>query len=129
VHLKSGCFDQAHSGSACSTLFEQVPVLETWIDQPAGEDVPFIVLGDFNRRFNLPGEPIWAELDDGRAMAGRRAAGELSRAGSWVQGPERAMDDAAGPITTDPGQRLCTPGALTYCSWPDSITSGSIDEP
>jgi endonuclease/exonuclease/phosphatase family metal-dependent hydrolase len=65
VHLKSGCFDPTQSGSACTTLLRQVPVLEGWIDQAADEDMPFVVLGDFNRRFNLPGEPIWAELDDG----------------------------------------------------------------
>jgi endonuclease/exonuclease/phosphatase family metal-dependent hydrolase len=27
--------------------------------------VPFIVLGDFNRRFNRPGDRVWADLDDG----------------------------------------------------------------
>jgi endonuclease/exonuclease/phosphatase family metal-dependent hydrolase len=27
--------------------------------------VPFIVLGDFNRRFNQAGDRVWADLDDG----------------------------------------------------------------
>jgi endonuclease/exonuclease/phosphatase family metal-dependent hydrolase len=27
--------------------------------------VPFIVLGDFNRRFTRPGDRVWADLDDG----------------------------------------------------------------
>ena len=27
--------------------------------------MPFIVLGDFNRRFNRPGDRVWADLDDG----------------------------------------------------------------
>ena len=27
--------------------------------------MPFIVLGDFNRRFNVPNDHVWAELDDG----------------------------------------------------------------
>jgi len=65
VHLESQCFDDTHSGEDCDTLFEQVPVLERWIDREALSDEPFIVLGDFNRRFNIQGDTIWAELDDG----------------------------------------------------------------
>jgi hypothetical protein len=30
----------------------QVPVLEGWIGEAAQGPTPFIVLGDFNRRFN-----------------------------------------------------------------------------
>jgi phosphatidate phosphatase APP1 len=51
VHLKSGCFDNASTSSACATLDAQVPVLEGRIDEAARAPVPFIVLGDFNRRF------------------------------------------------------------------------------
>jgi endonuclease/exonuclease/phosphatase family metal-dependent hydrolase len=65
VHLKSGCFDNASSGSACNTLFTQIPKLEAWIDKAAGGDHPFIVLGDFNRRLNLPDDLVWKEIDDG----------------------------------------------------------------
>jgi endonuclease/exonuclease/phosphatase family metal-dependent hydrolase len=64
VHLKSGCFDNAISGSACNKLFTQVPVLEEWIDEAADGPHPFIVLGDFNRRFNQPEDVIWTDLDD-----------------------------------------------------------------
>ena len=67
VHLKSGCFDNAMSGSACNKLFTQVPVLEGWIDAAAGGPHPFIVLGDFNRRFNQPEDVIWTDLDDAEA--------------------------------------------------------------
>jgi endonuclease/exonuclease/phosphatase family metal-dependent hydrolase len=42
----------------------QIPVLERWIDEAARGPAPFIMLGDFNRRFNLPGDRVWAELDD-----------------------------------------------------------------
>jgi endonuclease/exonuclease/phosphatase family metal-dependent hydrolase len=47
------------------TLLAQVPVLEGWIDAAAEGPMPFIVLGDFNRRFTQPGDQVWADLDDG----------------------------------------------------------------
>lgn len=67
VHLKSGCWgaDLSSSSDACTKLRDQVPVLETWIDEQAEGDVPFIVLGDFNRRFDEPGDTFWPEIDDG----------------------------------------------------------------
>jgi endonuclease/exonuclease/phosphatase family metal-dependent hydrolase len=65
VHLKSGCFENASTSSACGTLLAQVPVLEGWIDAAAKGPTPFIVPGDFNRRFNQPNDQVWAELDDG----------------------------------------------------------------
>jgi exonuclease III len=65
VHLKSGCFENASTSSACATLLAQVPVLEGWIDAAAQGATPLIVLGDFNRRFTQPGDRVWADLDDG----------------------------------------------------------------
>jgi endonuclease/exonuclease/phosphatase family metal-dependent hydrolase len=64
VHLKSGCFSNSSSGSACTTLAAQVPELEDWIDDAASRPEAFVVLGDFNRRFNEPGDLVWGELDD-----------------------------------------------------------------
>ncbi len=66
VHLKSGCFSKplTPGNTSCGKLQEQVPVLEEWIDARAGDEMPFIVLGDFNRRFNLPGDSFWSEIDD-----------------------------------------------------------------
>jgi endonuclease/exonuclease/phosphatase family metal-dependent hydrolase len=64
VHLKSGGFDNGSSGSACQKLFTQVPKLEQWIDDAAAGPNPFIVLGDFNRRFNRPEDLVWTNLDD-----------------------------------------------------------------
>jgi endonuclease/exonuclease/phosphatase family metal-dependent hydrolase len=66
VHLKSGCFQNGSTSSACHTLAQQISVLETWIDQAAQGADPFIVLGDFNRRLNLDGDDVWTELDDGQ---------------------------------------------------------------
>jgi endonuclease/exonuclease/phosphatase family metal-dependent hydrolase len=77
VHLKSGCPSQVLSNrrEECRRLARQVPVLERWIDERAAADVPFAVLGDFNRRLarerhvarDRHGKLIamWPELDDG----------------------------------------------------------------
>jgi endonuclease/exonuclease/phosphatase family metal-dependent hydrolase len=65
VHLKSGCFENTSTSSACETLLAQIPVLEGWIDAAAQGPTPLIVLGDFNRRFNQPNDRVWADLDDG----------------------------------------------------------------
>lgn len=45
-------------------LFQQTPVLESWIDQRAREGVRFAVLGDFNRRLTMAGDTVWADWDD-----------------------------------------------------------------
>ncbi len=63
VHLKAGC-NSGDQREACPVLFQQVPVLERWIDQRAGERLRFAVLGDFNRRLALPGDAVWADWDD-----------------------------------------------------------------
>lgn len=63
VHLKSGC-SSGDRNEACSVLFQQVPVLERWIDERATEGVRFAVMGDFNRRLAMPGDAVWAEWDD-----------------------------------------------------------------
>ncbi len=64
IHLKSGCFSNDSSGSACNDLFRQVPILEGWIDAATDDSKPVIILGDFNRQFNIKGDIVWANLDD-----------------------------------------------------------------
>ena len=41
--------------------------LEAWIDEAAQQLVPFVILGDFNRRINRFGQDdhLWREIDDG----------------------------------------------------------------
>lgn len=63
VHLKSGCAE-GDTRRDCPRLFEQVPVIESWIDARAGEATRFAVLGDFNRRLAAPGDRVWSEWDD-----------------------------------------------------------------
>lgn len=68
VHLKSFCFEQPLNGSTssgdCRKLKQQLPILEDWIDTRAQEEIPFVVMGDFNRRFNIENDDFWQEIDD-----------------------------------------------------------------
>lgn len=65
VHLKSGCNSgRAATDRDCDVLFNQLPVLERWIDVRATETVPFAVLGDWNRRVASRGDAFWEEIDD-----------------------------------------------------------------
>jgi endonuclease/exonuclease/phosphatase family metal-dependent hydrolase len=73
VHLKSGCPQQRLSnpgGRTCDTLRRQIAPLQGWIAQRREEGVPFIIMGDFNRRM------------DGRdeLLAALNAAAPLARA-------------------------------------------------
>lgn len=63
VHLKSGC-SSGDRNEACPVLFQQVPVMERWIDERAAEGVRFAVMGDFNRRLAMPNDAVWAAWDD-----------------------------------------------------------------
>ena len=85
VHLKAFCFEGrlfSSNNRNCRKLAQQVPVLERWIDDRAAEGTPFVVLGDFNRRFESAEDEFWPEIDDGepagldlsRATEGGRSA-------------------------------------------------------
>lgn len=66
VHLKSGCNSgRAPTDPDCPVLFEQGPVLETWIDDRARTGEGFVVLGDWNRRLASRGDAFLAEINDG----------------------------------------------------------------
>ncbi len=62
LHMKSGCFT-GDRGDSCVTFFNQLIALERWIDARAREQVPFAVLGDFNRQLTAQ-DRAWLELDD-----------------------------------------------------------------
>lgn len=64
VHMKSGCFAGAEA-KACPILLEQWPALDAWIDAAALGRDRFAILGDWNRRLGIPGDRLWADIDDG----------------------------------------------------------------
>lgn len=91
VHLKSHCFEKAldHSSRHCTRLAQQVPLLEKWMDQRARNGDPFVVLGDFNRRFDAEmatasGQTLWDMLDDREpARQTLRRVTQFHRADCW----------------------------------------------
>ena len=65
VHLKTGCWsgdEDREARRACPVFDRQVPVIAAWIQARAAEGVPFLVLGDFNRRLAIPGDRVMAAL-------------------------------------------------------------------
>jgi endonuclease/exonuclease/phosphatase family metal-dependent hydrolase len=88
VHLKSGCFaapldvnsinamssnsiKKARKKEACDKLSRQIKPLERWIDSHAAQNVAYLVLGDFNRRFSqdialkyAENKGLWQALND-----------------------------------------------------------------
>ena len=67
VHLRTGCWGEPQDRDAerrktCATLRGQVERLKAWADARRVEGVPFIILGDFNRRLTLPGDWGWRLL-------------------------------------------------------------------
>ncbi len=57
VHLKSSCPEGRMDNPAnknCSTLQQQAPALEAWIEEQAARNQPFAIIGDWNR--NLEAE-------------------------------------------------------------------------
>jgi endonuclease/exonuclease/phosphatase family metal-dependent hydrolase len=72
IHLKSGCnAGRDPRDEDCGILFQQLPVLEGWIDARARAGEHFAVLGDWNRRTALPGDAFLADISDDDPPGGR----------------------------------------------------------
>ena len=84
IHLRSGCWgveqdEDSGRASTCSVLHDQLRVLEDWSDARRGEGADFIILGDFNRRLAIPGDPGWARLSLPDAPLRLVTTGRISR--------------------------------------------------
>ncbi len=67
VHLKTGCWGRKQDRDngcreTCATLRDQIERLKAWADARRAEGMPFVILGDFNRRLALPDDWAWAVL-------------------------------------------------------------------
>ncbi len=64
VHLKSGCNEMRlnSGGRTCDTLRRQTVALQGWIAQRRDEGVPFVLIGDLNRRMS-PNDDLLAALN------------------------------------------------------------------
>jgi endonuclease/exonuclease/phosphatase family metal-dependent hydrolase len=76
LHLKSGCAWGGLEGRVrreqCRILRRQRGILEEWIDARAEADVPFVLLGDFNRQLDQRNDHFWNDIDDGEVCAWRK---------------------------------------------------------
>lgn len=76
VHLKSSCWSSPFNGpvrgrerpEACRILKDQNNVLRRWMDAQRNKGLPFVVLGDFNRRLK-PRETFWLNLQKSKSKA------------------------------------------------------------
>ena len=71
VHLVSGCWgaDQdrdAERAAICETLRLQVGALKSWVEASQADNIPYAILGDFNRRLALDGDWAWRILSSAR---------------------------------------------------------------
>lgn len=103
VHLKSGCNSgRASTDPDCPVLFDQLPVLETWVDDRAQAGEAFVVLGDWNRRMASRGDAFLDGLNDGEPAAaaltlagGDRPAGCKARYREFIDFIVVGVDAAA----------------------------------
>jgi len=71
VHLKSSCSDVENADTSrrddCELLWEQMDPLVGWIEARRSEGTPYIIAGDFNRRFReFKNEgPVWTIINGG----------------------------------------------------------------
>lgn len=89
LHLKSGCawgrLDARDvRRGPCLILRRQRGILEQWIDERAAADVPFVLIGDFNRQLDQPRDDFWNAIDDGEICVWRedRRLGRACQRGS-----------------------------------------------
>jgi endonuclease/exonuclease/phosphatase family metal-dependent hydrolase len=113
VHLKSFCHQNdldnvlPTDNTDCGKLKRQIPILEGWIEDRAQEGIPVVVLGDFNRRFNIAGDDMWRELDDGDPDLAKHTEGLMSAC------LNSQFPDYIDHIVTDvPGTELVQPGSF-----------------
>jgi len=89
VHLNAGCREGPMDGSReCDSLGQQASVLAGWIAERQRDGVPFMILGDFNRRIGR-GDSFVSVLEQ---------HGPLLRANEGVSNPCWANDRGGRPF-------------------------------
>jgi endonuclease/exonuclease/phosphatase family metal-dependent hydrolase len=85
VHLKSGCNTGRDTEDRdCSVLFQQMPVLENWVDARARGGEHFAVLGDWNRRTALAGDEFLKSVSDDDPPGGRLVMTDAGRGATCI---------------------------------------------
>jgi endonuclease/exonuclease/phosphatase family metal-dependent hydrolase len=115
VHLKSSCPEQSldnTSGEACPLLKQQLPILARWVKDRVDEQVPFIILGDFNRVFEDQ-EEFWTEMNlNGGAGLTRSTADHTSKC--WAGKHPKFIDHIVFGGSTRQWARPSTFKVLVY---------------
>ena len=91
VHLQAGCMEGALAagrGRECDSLGQQASALAGWIAERRREGVPFMILGDFNRRLR----------GDDEFLAVLTQHGPLLRATEGVSNPCWSSESRARPF-------------------------------
>jgi endonuclease/exonuclease/phosphatase family metal-dependent hydrolase len=103
VHLKSGCSAGRDAQDRdCSILFQQLPVLEGWVDARARAGEHFAVLGDWNRRTALAGDEFLRSLSDDHPPGGRLVMTSAGRGATCIARYRDFIDHiAVGEQTAD----------------------------
>jgi endonuclease/exonuclease/phosphatase family metal-dependent hydrolase len=128
VHLKSFCHQNdldnvsPNDNTDCGKLKRQIPILEGWIEDRAQEGVPVVVLGDFNRRFNIADDDMWREIDDGDPDLTKHTEGLMSTCLN-SQFPEY-IDHI---VTDMPGTALVRPGSFAQLLFTTVDPGGQAD--
>ncbi len=72
LHLHPYCFEQGPDGGPeCEIFFSQGEALNSWVEAQARAQRPFILMGDFNRRFDAASGDLWNRLSDGKPTNAR----------------------------------------------------------
>lgn len=128
VHLKSFCHEDGLDNvlptddTDCGKLKRQIPILEGWIEDRAQEGIPVVVLGDFNRRFNIAGDDMWADLDDGDPDLTKHTEGLMSAC------LDSEFPDYIDHIVTDVrGTALVRPGSFEQLLFTSVDPGGQAD--
>jgi hypothetical protein len=67
MYLRGGCWHDEidPKKKACKIFRQGMGSLKSWIDSVASKGIPFLIMGNFNRMFDLPGDKLWDKIDDG----------------------------------------------------------------
>jgi endonuclease/exonuclease/phosphatase family metal-dependent hydrolase len=123
VHLKTGCRDTPMpkaKSPACRELKDQIGPLTDWIEERKTENVPYLILGDFNR-WMTPSDTFLASLQQAAPLA-RATEGQSSPC--W--GHENFIDHILAGGAAATWMKSDTMRVLTYRetgeSWKDRLS-------
>ncbi|GBQ06882.1 endonuclease/exonuclease/phosphatase family protein [Saccharibacter floricola] len=121
VHLKAGCWERplAERKHSCPTLYQQFHIIENWILDRQDDGMPFVILGDFNRRL-VPNDPLMKQLNSDASLT-------LTTAGyaSPCRGGKRFIDHI---ILGNSAQNWLIPDSLRVMTYRDDRSQKGLSD-